>query len=351
MDSLLCDEDWLNSPSTYNHHHQPKIESSMDYSFCTTTEEDCKNAFMICLHKESSYMPKVGYVERLHQSSNLLHARIKAIQFFVKCCSRLNLASQTVFDAVNYFDCFISMKQSNYVEGDEGLAELLSVVCLSISAKFGEVSIPQWHELQMDDHLNHSFQPSTIQLMELEVLKALQWRLNCVTSYSYMELLLKFLDNDLQPNDQFTLSLRVTELLLGALSDAKFLEFRPCAVAVSAIRCSLEELLPSKSEAYLFNLVSFIPQDQKVDMETCHKIMEERLADPIHSLTACGFQYLPSSPVTVMPMQRIHALNCYIDLSMVSRSNVVLPLNPNKRKRERDSLFELIRNDSHKLAN
>ncbi|PIA54673.1 hypothetical protein AQUCO_00900915v1 [Aquilegia coerulea] len=299
MDSLLCDEDWINSPSTYNNH--PNVESCMDYSFHTTTE-DCKNAFMICLQKESSYLPKVGYVERLHQSSNLLHARIKAIQFFIKSCSRLNLASQTVFDAVNYFDRFISVSQCN-VEGDEGLAELLSVACLSISAKFGEVYIPQWHELQMDDHLNHSFQPSRIQLMELEVLKALQWRLNCVTSYSYMELLLN------------------TNLIFINISDPKFLEFRPCTVAVSAIRCSLEEMLPSKSDAYLFNLVSLIPQDQKVHIESCHKIMEERVADPIHSLSACGFHYLPSSPVTVTPTQRIDAFDCYIDLSAASRSH------------------------------
>ncbi|KAF9595548.1 hypothetical protein IFM89_000636, partial [Coptis chinensis] len=332
MDSLLCDEDWLKSPPST--HHYSKFDTCMD-SFYTTLE-DCKDALMVYLKKENSYMPELGYVDRLHSSNNLLLARIKAIHVLIKYASRLDLGSQTVFNAVNYFDRFISTNKCNIEVA--GFVELLSVACLSISAKFGEVSIPQMHEFQMDDQ-DDSVQASTIQLMELEVLKALGWRLNCITSFSYKELLLKFLDYDLQPQIRCTLSSRVTELLFGALSDPKFIQFRPSTIAVSALRCSLEELAPSKSDAYLFKLLCLIPQDQKVDINKSHKIMEEQVADPLYCSSPNCCPYFPSSPVTVMQVQRIDTFNCYIDLSlsMVPGSNLNLPLNPKKRKREEDT--------------
>lgn len=64
----------------------------------------------------------------------------------------------------------------------------------------------------MED-LDHSFQPITIQRMELVLLRALGWRLGSTTAYSYVELLvmkIDFLQKDL-------VACRVTELLLGAM--------------------------------------------------------------------------------------------------------------------------------------
>ena len=42
---------------------------------------------------------------------------------------------------------------------------------------------------QMEEVTSHSFRASTIRDMELTLLKALQWRLSCVTPYSYLDLL------------------------------------------------------------------------------------------------------------------------------------------------------------------
>jgi cyclin D7 len=43
--------------------------------------------------------------------------------------------------------------------------------------------------MQMEGVMSHSFQASAIRDMERELLKALQWRLACVTPYSYLDLL------------------------------------------------------------------------------------------------------------------------------------------------------------------
>ncbi|OVA17811.1 Cyclin [Macleaya cordata] len=354
--SLLCDEEnWLisTSPSTTHPRHYPTTHkmlklaescmgsSSSSSSYFYTTREDCWNAFMVCLQKEVDYMPEAGYVndyvEHL-QSSGYLHARSRAIQWFVKCHRRLNLSVETVFSAANYFDRFVSINHCNN-KWEHWTIELLSVVCLSIAAKFiGEVSIPSLHQLHQmeDDDLDNSFQPYTIQQMELRVLKALGWRLSCVTAYSYLELLMHQLDS-LQPDLHLTITSRVTELLLGTLSDLKFTEFRPSTIAVSALRCCLEEILPSKSNAYLSDLTSLIPQDQMSEIVNCHKIMEERVADPLmYTIIACGCSYFPSSPVTVMTMEAIDIYTFHVDLSLVKDSRPIS--NPKKRKREEDML-------------
>ncbi|KAF8402953.1 hypothetical protein HHK36_011046 [Tetracentron sinense] len=328
MESLLCDEDWLNSPTK----KLPGL-GMCTASFYTTTA-DCEHALTVCLQKEISYMLEPGYVECL-RSSELLAARFRTIRWFIKSRRRLNLSLGIVFDAANYFDRFISMNHCHQWKG--WMIELLSVACLSIAVKLSEISIPLLQEFQMED-LQYSFQPSTIQRMELTLLKALGWRLACITAYSYVELLTYHL-NSLQPHLNEAIISRATELLLGAISDSKFLAFRQCTLAVSALRCSLEELLPSKSDTHIAYFACLIPQDQKDDLVKCHKIMEERVADPLYSLTTCGNSYCPSSPMTVITTERIDLYDCYVDLSLfkVPGSNAECPSNRKKQKREEET--------------
>lgn len=68
----------------------------------------------------------------------------------------------------------------------------------------------------MED-LEHSFESSTIQRMELTLLQALGWRLRSTTPYTFAELLLWSIDS-LQPHLHQELITRVTDLLLHSLS-------------------------------------------------------------------------------------------------------------------------------------
>lgn len=70
--------------------------------------------------------------------------------------------------------------------------------------------------LKMED-LDHLFEPSTIQRMEMMLLKALGWRLASTTSYSYLELLIQIMDS-LKPQLHQEFIARVNKLLLGAIS-------------------------------------------------------------------------------------------------------------------------------------
>ncbi|XP_058111111.1 putative cyclin-D7-1 [Magnolia sinica] len=338
-----------------------------------TTREDRDQALLVFLHKEASYLPGDVYVEHL-QSLDLAQTQC-----------RLNLSIGSVFDAVNYLDRYISVNR--FMKWKYWMVELLSVACLSIASKCNEVSIPPLLQFQVCDYyyiaflagcyynssfyislmilfhsslllslllkfefllslkkkndavaavvlnfcfmedLDHSFLPDAIQRMEITVLKALGWRLTCVTAYSYVDLMTWHL-HSLPRHIHVALTERMTELLLGALSDPKFIEFRPSTVAASALRCGLEELLPSKLDTHLSDLASLLPHDRTDEMDKCHKIMEERVVDPQYSLLTMGPTYGLSSPVSVMAPERIDGYDYFVDFTLINVTN------PKKRKRE-----------------
>ncbi|XP_077236885.1 putative cyclin-D7-1 isoform X2 [Tasmannia lanceolata] len=253
--SLLCEEKLLfTSPSQTCCYRERFLDVPNSWFYYTTREERDK-ALEVCLNKENYYLLGASYVDHL-QSSDLVDARLRAIGWIIKTHYRLNFSLGVVFEAVNFLDRFISLNRSK--KWKYWMIELLSVACLSIAAKSNEVFIPPLIEFQMED-LDHSFHPCMIQRMELTLMMALGWRLSCVTPYSYVDLLTWHLDSLLPQPLHVALTARMKELLLSALSDPKFSEFRPCTVAVSAFRCSVEELLPSRSNTHLFDLGNLFP--------------------------------------------------------------------------------------------
>ncbi|RVW33752.1 putative cyclin-D7-1 [Vitis vinifera] len=302
MESLLCDEIWLTSPVTPDPPCRAPMQPNFDIyaSSFYTTKQDREQALAICMRQELSYMPEPEYAHRL-RSDDMGISRFRVIQWIIK--------------GWKYW-----------------MVELLSVACLSVASKFSESFTPSFDEIQMED-LEHSFESSTIQRMELTLLQALGWRLRSTTPYTFAELLLWSIDS-LQPHLHQELITRVTDLLLHSLSDSKFLEFRPSVVAVSAIRCCSEELLSSKSDASVMTyLTDFIPLEQR-----CQKIMELRMTDPLYKIKVCGNpKYCPSSPITVLTMKGTNTCDCHVNLSvskMQSGSNINFRSNLRKRMRE-----------------
>lgn len=77
--------------------------------------------------------------------------------------------------------------------------------------------------IKMED-LEYSFEANTIKRMELTLLQALGWKLDCVTTYSYVELLISNLDST---DSHFLDELRtgLTQVLLGCvLGIVKYME-------------------------------------------------------------------------------------------------------------------------------
>ncbi|KAJ4849161.1 hypothetical protein Tsubulata_028900 [Turnera subulata] len=337
MDSLLCDEEWLSSPAIPCHHkdhkHDTIVDHEKDAGVFYTTKEDYEEALSVYLEKELSYMPKPGYLERLCQSTNLSLARYKAIHWLIKSQSRLNISFATVFSAANYLDRLLSMNQSQDLK--YWMVELLSLSCLSIASKFCETSTPSLDEIQED--MDHSFHPVTIQRMELALLQALGWRLGSPTAYSYVELFTASIHSFMNHLQKDLVS-RLSELLLGTIVDWRMVEYQPSIVAASALWCTLEELGPSNSDAHLVHITRFFNQDHKDDLVKCHNIMKVQLANypPFYNnFVARG--NCPSSPVTVLLTEEIGIYNQDVDLSFFKipkSSNALVESNKKRRRRE-----------------
>ena len=83
--------------------------------------------------------------------------------------------------------------------------------------------------MKMEEVLEHSFRSGTVRDMELTLLKALQWRLACVTPYSFLHLIMPPSSPASGP---------CTRLLLRSLQEPSLLlRFHPSIIAASAIRC------------------------------------------------------------------------------------------------------------------
>ncbi|XP_054779534.1 putative cyclin-D7-1 isoform X2 [Prosopis cineraria] len=292
MDDLLCHETWLSRPLNAHDFHDDdssNVElplfrySGCDYKY---ENEEFEWAFCVCIEKEVSLMPEPNYVHYLY-SNNLIPAR---------CRSRLNLSFGTVFYAANYLDRFISICQCN--DWKYWMVELLSITCLSTAIKFNETSAFSLHEVQMES-LDHSYESNTILRMELILLQAVGWRLNTVTPYSIVETVVCYVPSSLRPNLHENIMSRVTKLLLQATLDLRMMGFRQSVVGISALWCSLEELYPAVSDAFIAYIMKLLSQSQKEDLIKCHKIMDI-ISTTLEDSYGHHYCSLSKSPTTVL---------------------------------------------------
>nr|GLL24287.1 putative cyclin-D7-1 [Ipomoea trifida] len=331
MESLLCDEVlWVMSPAAgeENRGRYGEADGGVVGKY---KKEECEEAFGILVEKEARYMPEPGYTDHLELNRFIGNARSKAVHWLIMSRRRLNLSFESVFDAVNYLDRFISLKKCQ--EWKCWMFDLLSVACLSVATKFNETDPPPLHEIQMEG-VENLLGSDLIQRMELTLLEALGWRLSSTTPYSYLHLLtasFQFQQTLPEPEEE-ELRSHITDMLLGALLDPKFLEFRPCVLAQTALKCSLEEFLPLETSTRCFNhFTALIPQDHKNDLEKCEIMMDKGV---IQNVRTCGRLYCPSSPVTVLTTKQC-------DCSLLLINNVQQTLNihlgsSSIKKRKRD---------------
>ncbi|KAL6653837.1 hypothetical protein ACP70R_008761 [Stipagrostis hirtigluma subsp. patula] len=260
--------------------------------------------------RQRCYAPSTSYLEHLlmeqqQQQQAASHgvsaARAKAVHYILYAFGRLGLAPATAFNAVNYLDRFLSI--NCHLRWEAWMVELVSVACLSIACKLDEVTIPSLHHLQMEEVMSHSFRSSTIRDMELTLLKALQWRLACVTPYSFLHLLL--------PQGCTTSAAtasRCTRLLLRSLSETSLLRFDSSVIASSALRCVA---LQGNQQADISCRISrLIHSECQLDNDTdeCFEMMNSLYA----SFNLNNHQMYSDeqwSPISVIPFQTDGTVN------------------------------------------
>ncbi|KAL5710836.1 hypothetical protein ACHQM5_021350 [Ranunculus cassubicifolius] len=114
--------------------------------------------------------------------------------------------------SINYLDRFFSAYELS--KGKAWMMQLLAVACLSIAAKMEETEVPLSLDLQVCE-AKFMFESRTIQRMELLVLSTLNWRMQAIMPFSFMDYFLCKFNND-QPPLRLLIS-RSVELILGTL--------------------------------------------------------------------------------------------------------------------------------------
>ncbi|KAI0498340.1 hypothetical protein KFK09_021581 [Dendrobium nobile] len=232
--------------------------------------EEFSNFFQNYLRREHKYAALDGYIERVQSSDELSTARFRGLQWIllVSAGQRLGLTHKTIFAAVNYLDRFLSASRPSR-KWEIWMVELLSIACLSIASKFEEVCYPSFDEFQQmkEQKSDRKFDPNAIKQMEFLVLKVLDWKLNCVTSYSYIELLSASLSAPLMA--------RITDLLIHTLCDSKFLEHNPSVVAVSVLKYAAKEIAPMGLDVSFAFFEALISEECKAKIDICSKIVED----------------------------------------------------------------------------
>ncbi|CAL5005704.1 unnamed protein product [Urochloa decumbens] len=182
------------------------------------------------VEREPEHMPRSDYGERLRGGGGGLDlcVRREAVDWIWKVHAYYNFGPVTAYLAVNYLDRFLSRYE--LPEGKDWMTQLLSVACLSLAAKMEETSVPQSLDLQVGDAL-YVFEAKTIQRMELLVLSTLNWRMQAVTPFSYLDYFLNKLNGGM-PAPR-SLLFQSAELILCVARGTACIGFRPSEVAAA----------------------------------------------------------------------------------------------------------------------
>lgn len=187
------------------------------------------------VERESEHMPRPDYGERLLLAAAAgcgggvdLRVRSEAVDWIWKVYTYYSFGPLTAYLAVNYLDRFLSRYE--LPEDKAWMAQLLSVACLSLAAKMEETYVPRSLDLQIGEE-QYAFEAKTIQRMELIVLSTLNWRMQAVTPFSYIDYFLGKLNGGNESPQCWLF--RSAELILCAAKGTGCLGFRPSEIAAA----------------------------------------------------------------------------------------------------------------------
>ncbi|KAI6704766.1 hypothetical protein NL676_007728 [Syzygium grande] len=204
-------------------------------------EEEDELALQTLLSREEQahYEPLFrSYRDHLQEDSALNGDRREAIKWMNRVCRRYAFSCFTEILSVDYYDRLLA--NIRVAEMKPWMVQLVAVACLSLAAKVNEIHVPTLSALQVEGP-SYMFEPKTVQRMELLVLSTLEWRMNPVTPFSFLNHIIGRLHfHTSSQMDQF---LTLFELyLLALLSDSRFLRYRPSVIAAVVTCRSIEKM-------------------------------------------------------------------------------------------------------------
>ncbi|CAN6539797.1 unnamed protein product [Malus baccata var. baccata] len=179
----------------------------------------------------------------------VLNARLESITWVLQRRRALGFHPRTAYLCMTYFDRFISLRQIP-VNNKEAVVRLLSVACLSLAAKMEEQNIPSLSQYEVENP--HLFEVKLIQRMELTVLGALEWKMNMITPFSFID----YFVSKLCQESLSDVKSKIAGLLLSIITEINSMHQRPSAVAAAATLMALDQKLTKEALELKINSAS-----------------------------------------------------------------------------------------------
>ncbi|KAF5185967.1 Cyclin-d3-1 [Thalictrum thalictroides] len=248
----------------------------------------------LMVEKESDHLPRNDYLKRLQNWDIDLGMRKEAVEWISKVHAHYSFGPLSAYLSINYFDRFLSSNE--LPKGKAWMMQLLAVACLSLAAKMEETEVPLSLDLQVGDS-RFVFEAKTIQRMELLVLSTLNWRMQAITPFSFIDYFLwKF--NDSQPPPRLSISLSI-DLILSTLKGIDYLKFRPSEVAAAVAISVLGEIHTVEIEmaAFCFNQLV-----QKEKVLKCIEFIRDvsLISASVKGAHSASIPSVPQSPIGVL---------------------------------------------------
>jgi hypothetical protein len=156
--------------------------------------------------------------------------RSKVASWLLEFEDEFGLSQDTIYVAVNYMDRYLSQ-----VSTKRSLLQLLAMGAILVASKLHEACPLRMSDLR--ELADGTYAESDIKLMELELLRVIQWQLHPVTPQAVMSHLILYVAD--VATQHAVLEDAVTFLDV-ALPEPEFMKFAPSVQATAAVLCAFE---------------------------------------------------------------------------------------------------------------
>ncbi|KAG9440435.1 hypothetical protein H6P81_020600 [Aristolochia fimbriata] len=233
---------------------------SMSYWGVSETEDEY---IEMLVSKESSFESKCA--DDGSEDNWLKCMRLDAVRWILKTRVFFGFSYQTAYLSVTYLDRFLSRRSID--KGKSWAVLLLSVACLSVAAKMEEPKVPPLSQFQVEDY---GFGSKVIQRMELLLLNTLEWRMNSVTPFAYLNYFISKFTKESRPKTLFS---RSVDLILASAEEMNLIDHRPSSIAAASVLAASDQRLTKRSMDIKIDTISLSGSLDNDHVFSCYNLL------------------------------------------------------------------------------
>ncbi|XP_042023717.1 cyclin-D5-1-like isoform X1 [Salvia splendens] len=253
LPTLLCGED----ESCFDNFNDECF--NINCNFSPVSEFDSEYIQML-IRKETIFQSKYSA-----EIEGIWWKRRDAVEWILDRTVHFGYNCRTAYLSLFYLDRFLSRRSVD--EEKPWAMRLLSIACLSLAAKLEEREARSLSEYDSD---GYSFGGGVIQRMELLVLNTLEWKMSCITPFTYLSYFATLFSSEFRLN-------RAVELILSIMAEINVTDHRPSVVAAAAVlaACNDHHLTNETLEIKIDAVPSWGPEEKQEHTLFCYSLLQQ----------------------------------------------------------------------------